>query len=114
MDVKLYFGNLSYSTSEEDLRTLFSGQGTVNSVILIKDRDSGHSKGFAFVEMGSQSEAEEAIKSLNGTRVDNREIKVNKARPREERSYSSNNKRYGDDNYQGRKRRSRGGGSRRY
>ncbi len=113
MEVKLYVGNLSYNTTEEDLRTLFSGSGTVTSVTLIKDRASGHSKGFAFVEMSSQSEAEEAIKLLNGTSLDNREIKVNKARPREERSYSGYDKRSDKKNYQDRKRRSGGGGFRR-
>jgi cold-inducible RNA-binding protein len=90
MDGKLYVGNLSYNTTEEDLRTLFSGTGTVTSVSLIKDRSTDRSKGFAFIEMSSQSEAEEAIKSLNGTSLDNREIKVNKARPREKRSDKNN------------------------
>ncbi len=85
MDNKLYVGNLSYNTTEEDLRTLFSQAGTVSSVSLIKDRDTGRSKGFAFVEMGSQSEAEQAIKLFDGTNFDNRTIKVNIARPKEER-----------------------------
>ncbi len=88
MDLKLYVGNLSYETTEEDLRTLFSGAGTVTSVALIKDRYSGQSKGFAFVEMSNQTEAEEAIKLFNGKTLGNREIKVNKARPPEERSSS--------------------------
>jgi cold-inducible RNA-binding protein len=86
MDLKLYVGNLSYDTSEEDLRTLFAGAGSVTSVALIKDRNSGQSKGFAFVEMSNQTEAEEAIKLFNGKTVGSREIKVNKARPPEERS----------------------------
>ena len=86
MDNKLYVGNLSYSTTEEDLRTLFSQAGTVTSVSLIKDRDTGRSKGFAFVEMASQSEAEQAIKLFDGTSFGNRDIKVNIARPREDRS----------------------------
>lgn len=114
MDLKLYVGNLSYDTTEEDLRELFSGAGTVTSVALIKDRETKRSKGFAFVEMGSQSEAEEAIKSFNGTRLDDREIKVNIARPREERSSSSYYNRYGKKNRRDRNRRSGGGGSRRY
>ena len=84
MDVKLYVGNLSFSTTEDDLRTLFAQAGTVTSVALIKDRDSGQSKGFAFVEMSTQAEAESAIKQFNGHTLGNREIKVNVARPREE------------------------------
>jgi RNA recognition motif-containing protein len=88
MDLKLYVGNLSYDTTEEDLRTLFAEAGTVTSVALIKDKYSGQSKGFAFIEMSNQTEAEEAIKLFNGKMVGNREIKVNKARPPEERSSS--------------------------
>jgi RNA recognition motif-containing protein len=76
---------LSYSTNEETLRALFSNFGSVATVELIKDRDTGNSKGFAFVEMGSQSEANKAISSLNGTSLENRVIKVNIAKPREER-----------------------------
>ncbi len=85
MESKLYVGNLSYSTTEEDLRTLFAQAGTVASVALIKDRDSGQSKGFAFVEMSNQVEAEKAISMFNGQRVGDRELKVNMARPKEER-----------------------------
>jgi len=85
MEKKLYVGNLSYSTTEEDLRTLFSQAGAVASVELIKDRDTGSSKGFAFIEMESQSDAEKAISTYNGYNLDNREIKVSIARPREER-----------------------------
>jgi hypothetical protein len=66
METKLYVGNLSYNTTDEDLRTLFSQAGTVSSVEVIKDRDSGRSKGFAFVEMSSQAEVESAIKAFNG------------------------------------------------
>ena len=86
MEVKLYVGNLSFSTTEDDLRTLFAQAGTVSSVALIKDRDSGQSKGFAFIEMSTQAEAESAIKKFNGYSLGNREIKVNTARPREESS----------------------------
>jgi cold-inducible RNA-binding protein len=115
MDVKLYVGNLSYETTEEDLRALFATAGTVNSVSLIKDRDTGRSKGFAFVEMSSQSEAEEAIKALDGKMVGSREIKVNKARPPEDRSSGFGN-RSSRDGFRGgdRNRRSGGGGNRRY
>jgi len=88
MDVKLYVGNLSYDTSEDDLRTLFSEAGTVSSVTMIKDRITGQSKGFAFVEMGSQSEAEQAIKLFDGFNLSDRKLKVDKARPREERPFN--------------------------
>lgn len=86
MDIKLYVGNLSYSTTEDDLRTLFAKAGQVTSVALITDRDSGSSKGFAFVEMNTQVEAEQAISMLNGFNLNDRELKVNVAKPRENRS----------------------------
>jgi cold-inducible RNA-binding protein len=86
MEAKLYVGNLSYETTEDDLRSLFSQAGTVNAVDLIKDRDTGSSKGFAFVTMNSQDEATKAITQFNGRSLGNRELKVNAARPREERS----------------------------
>jgi RNA recognition motif-containing protein len=86
MELKLYVGNLSYSTTEDDLRTLFAQAGTVNSAELIKDRETGSSKGFGFVEMSNQSEAEKAISMFNGYSLGNRELKVNMARPREERA----------------------------
>jgi len=85
MEVKLYVGNLSYTTTEADLKTLFAKAGQVVSVALIKDRDTGNSKGFAFVEMGSQVEVEQAISMFNGFDLDNRELKVNLAKPREDR-----------------------------
>jgi RNA recognition motif-containing protein len=87
METKIYVGNLSYDTTEDDLRTLFAQAGTVASVALIKDRDTGQSKGFAFVEMSNQSEAEKAIQTFNGYTLSNRPLKVNLARPREERSF---------------------------
>lgn len=83
--MKLYVGNLPYSATEDELRTLFAQAGTVSTVELIKDRDTGSSKGFAFIEMSSQSEGENAIKMFNGYSLNNRELKVNIARPREER-----------------------------
>jgi RNA recognition motif-containing protein len=85
MDSKLYVGNLSYDTTEDGLRAKFAEAGTVVSVDVIKDRDSGRMKGFAFVTMSNQEEAENAIKMFNGKTLDNRELKVNIARPREER-----------------------------
>lgn len=86
MEVKLYVGNLSYDTTEEELRNLFGTVGTVQLVELIKDRDSGTSKGFAFVTMSSQEDANKAIQQLNGRSLGNRELRVSTARPREERS----------------------------
>ena len=85
MESKVYVGNLSYSTTEDDLRTLFFQAGTVSSVALIKDRDTGQSKGFAFVEMSNQSEAQKAVTMFNGFSMGNRELRVSIARPREER-----------------------------
>jgi len=97
METKLYVGNLSYEITEDDLRSLFLNSGTVVSISLIKDRDTGQSKGFAFVEMNSQSEAEQAIKDLDGKTVGSRNIRVNTARPPENsnrnapRSFNRNN-----------------------
>ncbi len=86
MEVKLYVGNLSYSTTDEELRTLFAQAGTVASVAIIKDRDTGQSKGFAFIEMSSQAEAQKAISMFNAYQLGERSLTVNMARPREERS----------------------------
>ena len=85
MESKLYVGNLSYSTTEDDLRQLFSQAGNVKSVSVIKDRDTGRSKGFAFVEMGSDDDAQKAISQFNGQNFQDRSLKVNVARPREDR-----------------------------
>jgi len=85
MEVNLYVGNLSYDTTEDNLKTLFDKAGQVVSVSLIKDRQTGKSKGFAFIEMSTQAEAENAISMLNGADLDHREIKVNLAKPRSER-----------------------------
>lgn len=84
METKIYVGNLPYETTAEDLRELFAQAGTVESVDVIKDRETGRSKGFGFVQMSSQSEAEKAISLFNGYSLGNRELKVNPARPREE------------------------------
>lgn len=97
MEAKLYVGNLSYSTTEDELRSLFSQAGTVRSVALIKDRDSGQSKGFAFVEMSNQAEAQNAISMLNGHYMGDRELRVSVARPREERGGSR--ERHGNRRY---------------
>ena len=86
MVTKLYVGNLSYSTGESDLQTLFAKAGPVKSVAIITDRDTGRSKGFAFVEMETQADAQKAISMINGTQVGDRTLTVNLAKPREERS----------------------------
>ena len=85
MDTKLYVGNMSYNMTEQDLRSLFSEAGTVETVDVIKDRDTGRPKGFAFISMKTQAEAEKAISMFNGREVDGRALAVNIARPREER-----------------------------
>ncbi|QPF73503.1 RNA-binding protein [Roseateles sp. DAIF2] len=85
MGSKLYVGNLAYSVRDEHLQQQFSEFGTVSSAKVMMDRDSGRSKGFGFVEMGSDSEAQAAIRGLNGQSVDGRALVVNEARPREER-----------------------------
>lgn len=98
MELKLYVGNLEYSTTEDELRTLFTQAGTVTSVALIKDRDTGRSKGFAFIEMSTQSEAQKAISMFNAFKMGERELAVNMARPKEERSGGfGGNKRGGAD-----------------
>ncbi|QOV88184.1 RNA recognition motif domain-containing protein [Humisphaera borealis] len=85
MGSKLYVGNLSYNTSSSDLEQLFAQHGTVQSAEIISDRDTGRSKGFGFVQMGSDDEAQAAIDALNGQEVDGRTLTVNVAKPREDR-----------------------------
>ena len=85
MDTKLYVGNLSFSTTEDELRTLFAQAGTVNSVAIITDRDTGRSRGFGFVEMSTQAEAEVATKKFDQMDLGGRDLRVNIARPREDR-----------------------------
>ncbi len=87
---KLYVGNLSYETTDSDLQNLFVPHGTVQSAQVIMDRDAGRSKGFGFVEMNSDQEAQAAIAALNGQDVNGRALTVNEARPREERSDRKN------------------------
>jgi RNA recognition motif-containing protein len=87
--MKIYVGNLSYSTSEEDIRTAFSQFGTVDSVEVIMDRGTGRSKGFGFVEMSADTEGQAAIDALNGKDLDGRSLNVNVAKPREERPQRS-------------------------
>jgi RNA recognition motif-containing protein len=83
MSTKLYVGNLSFDTTTQDLETMFGESGTVTSTNIIEDRDTGRSRGFAFVEMSSASEAQAAIASLDGKEVGGRNLKVNEAKPRE-------------------------------
>src|SRR6185503_42172 len=89
MSKKIYVGNLSYQTTEGDLTNLFEQVGPVDSVNVITDRDTGRSKGFAFVEMSSD-DADKAITQFNGTEVNGRALTVNEARPREDRSGGGN------------------------
>lgn len=89
MESKLYVGNLPYSTTEEDLRELFAQAGAVQSVALIKDRDSGRSKGFGFVEMETAEAAQAAITKFNNYEFQGRNLTVNIARPREDRGGGS-------------------------
>jgi len=86
MDGKLYVGNLAFTTTEDDLRVLFAQAGAIHSIDLIKDRDTGESKGFAFVTMANQSDAVKAIGMFNEFTMQNRELKVNTAKAREERT----------------------------
>lgn len=83
---KLYVGNLPFSTTEDDLRTLFGEAGTVESVNVVTDRDSGRSRGFAFVEMDSDESAQAAIEKFNGHTMGERNLVVNIAKPRPEKS----------------------------
>ena len=111
MEVKLYVGNLSYDTTEDELRALFTQAGAVSEVALIKDRDTGNSKGFAFITMGSQEEAKKAIEQFNGKSLGSRELTVNVARPREDRPRTGYDSNRGGGN---RGRSNRSGGNRRY
>ena len=85
MGSKLYVGNLSYNTNSSDLEQLFGQHGTVQSAEVISDRETGRSKGFGFVQMGSDEEAQAAISALNGQEHDGRQLTVNEAKPREDR-----------------------------
>ena len=104
MGKKLYCGNLSYNVSNSDLDQIFGEYGTVQSAEVIMDRDTGRSKGFGFVEMGSDEEAQAAIAGVNGKEHDGRTLTVNEARPRENRGggggrgFSDNRGGYGGGN----------------
>jgi RNA recognition motif-containing protein len=96
--MNLYVGNLSFSTTEKELETVFSEFGTVDSIRVINDRDTGRSKGFAFVEMNNNQEAKAAMADINDKEIDGRNLKVNEAKPREDRfsrnKFSENRKRW--------------------
>ncbi|RMX04197.1 RNA-binding protein [Corticibacter populi] len=94
MQHKLYVGNLPYSFRNDDLENHFSSFGSVQSAIVLSDRDTGRSKGFGFVEMGSAEEAAAAIKGMNGKEFDGRALVVNEARPQEKRTSGYGNNRY--------------------
>ena len=112
MSKKIYVGNLSFNATEEQVRSLFEEYGAVESVAMITDRDTGRFRGFCFVEMAA-SEADAAIEALDGQEVDGRNLRVNEARPREERSGGGGPRRSGGGgNYRGggQGQRSSGGG----
>jgi RNA recognition motif-containing protein len=111
---KIYVGNLSFDATEEQVREMFEAHGTVESVALINDRDTGRFRGFGFVEMDDAS-ANKAIQALDGAEVDGRALKVNEARPREERprsSFGGERRSGGGGSYGGGGNRSGGGGNR--
>ena len=83
--MKIYVGNLSWNADESDLRDAFSAHGEVTSVQIITDRESGRSRGFAFVEMANDAEAQDAISEVNNKEIDGRPVKVNEAKPRNEK-----------------------------
>jgi RNA recognition motif-containing protein len=113
MGNKLYVGNLSYNVTASQLEELFGQHGTIQSAEVISDRDTGRSKGFGFVELGSDQEAQAAITALNGTQMDGRALTVNEAKPRESRPSSGGGGRggYGGGGGGGGGRSGKGGGS---
>ena len=101
MGTKLYVGNLSYDTTETQIRELFSQVGEISEIAFITDRETGRPKGFGFVTMATPEGAQEAIKRFNGQTLDNRALTVNEARPREERSGGGNRGGFGGNNRNG-------------
>jgi len=93
METNLYIGNLSFNTSEDELKELFSQAGEVKSVKIIRDYYSGKSRGFGFIEMGNQEEMQKAIELFNGHQLGDREIRVNIARQKEDRKSNQNRRR---------------------
>ena len=96
MSMKLYVGNLAFATSSQELQDLFAQAGTVESASVVEDRDTGRSRGFGFVEMSTKEEAEAAIAQFNGKELGGRALKVNEAKPRENRGGSFAGNRGGD------------------
>ncbi len=94
MSTKLFVGNLSYNTTENDLQDAFAAHGTVVEAILMMDRMSGRSRGFGFVTMGTPEEAQKAIEAMNGSQLDGRPLTVNIARPREDRPQGGGRREY--------------------
>ena len=94
MSMKLYVGNLAFETSSNDLQTLFAQAGTVESVSLIEDRETGRSRGFGFVEMSTKEEGDKAVQQFNGKDLGGRTLKVNEAKPRENRGGGNGGSRY--------------------
>ena len=94
MSMKLYVGNLAFETSSNDLQNMFAKAGTVESVSLIEDRETGRSRGFGFVEMSTKEEGEAAVAQFNGKDLDGRTLKVNEAKPRENRGGGGGGSRY--------------------
>ncbi len=99
MGKKLYVGNLGYSSTSADLEQMFGAHGTVESAQVIADRDTGRSKGFGFVEMSTNEEAQAAIAALNGFQVDGRALTVNEARPKEKRGPGGGGRGFGPRRY---------------
>lgn len=99
--MKLYVGNLSFQTSSQDLEALFAGIGTVESASVVEDRETGRSRGFGFVEMANQADGEKAIADLDGQDFAGRNIKVNEAKPREDRGSRGSGGGYGGGGYGG-------------
>lgn len=111
----LYVGNLPHSTTESELRQIFEPHGAVEKVSLVTDRDTGRSRGFAFIEMTNAGEAEKAISALNGTDLGGRPLTINEAKPKTDRPKSGGGRRFGGggggargrDDYRGQSRQSR-------
>ena len=100
MSTKLYVGNLAFQTTSQELQEMFATAGTVESASVVEDRDTGRSRGFGFVEMSTKEEASSAIDQFNGKELGGRALKVNEAKPRENRSFGGNG---GGGNYGGKR-----------
>jgi RNA recognition motif-containing protein len=110
--MRIYVGNMSFSTTEETLREAFEQHGAVDNVTIVTDRDTGRPRGFGFVEMGNNEEAQRAIDALNGTELDGRTLTVNEARPQERRGGGGGSFGRGGGGFAGGGGRGRGGGGR--